>query len=348
VQAAYGVPGAVAAEGARNCAFERCTFAHLGSYAVELGRGSQDNRLSHCTFRDLGAGGVRIGSPDASPNAAEHPRGNLITDCTIADYGRLFMGACGIFIVKSYDNTIRHNEIRDGYYTGISIGWDWGYDPAITKNNVVEHNHVHHIGKLSTGEGPLLSDMGAVYTLGRQPGTVIRNNHFHHIDGRVYGGWGIYFDEGSSEILAERNLVHTTTHGGFHQHYGRDNVVRNNIFAYGRTRQIERSRSEDHRSFTFERNLVVWDEGVGIAGNWDKFNATFRLNQYWPYGKAEPLYAYQSWEQWRGMDEGSVVADPGFVDAKQGDFRFKPGGGPDKSIGFEPWDLEAVGPRPAN
>ena len=40
-----------------------------------------------------------------------------------------------------------------------------------------------------------------------------------------------------------------------------------------------------------------------------------------------------------------MVADPLFVDPENGDFRLKPGS-PAAKIGFEPWDLTAVGPRP--
>jgi hypothetical protein len=350
VQAAHGVPGAVWANAARHCAFESCTFTHLGSYGLELGRACQGNRVSRCTFTDLGAGGIRIGDPAMYATEAEHTRGNEVTDCTISHYGTLFTSGCGIFVGQSYGNRFAHNLIHDGHYTGISIGWTWGYEPSQARDNIIEHNHVHHIGKLSSGDGPVLSDMGAIYLLGPQPGTVIRMNRFHDVAGREYGGWGIYFDEGTSQVLAETNVVYNTTHGGFHQHYGRDNILRNNIFGFGRDRQIERSKSEAHQSYSFERNIVIWNRGTGIAGNWDTYNATFRLNQYAPYGAAEPQFAYQSFEQWqaKGMDKDSVLADPGFVDAEKGDFRFKQGAGPAAGIKFESWDLDNVGPRRAN
>ncbi len=53
----------------------------------------------------------------------------------------------------------------------------------------------------------LLSDGGCIYTLGRQPGTVIKNNHLHGVPqhaGRAPSN-GIFIDEGSCEILVEAN-----------------------------------------------------------------------------------------------------------------------------------------------
>jgi len=66
----------------------------------------------------------------------------------------------------------------------------------------------------------------------------------HHIASHRYGGWGLYNDEGATDTLMENNLVHDTWNAGFHQHYGYFNTVRNNIFAFGNSAQIQASRNE--------------------------------------------------------------------------------------------------------
>jgi len=179
--------------------------------------------------------------------------------------------------------------------------------------------------------------MGGIYTLGVQPGTIIRSNVFHDIAGYRYGGWGIYFDEGSTDILAENNLVYRTTHGGFHQHYGRENVVRNNIFALGRDAQIQRTRPEPHQSFTFERNIIYGREGNLLAGNFSDFHFAFDHNLYWREGGGDIRFANLSRDEWReqGMDQHSLIADPKFVAPEKGDFRLQPDS-PALKLGFVP------------
>jgi parallel beta-helix repeat protein len=182
----------------------------------------------------------------------------------------------------------------------------------------------------------MLSDMGGIYTLGVQPGTVIRGNVFHDINSHGYGGWGIYLDEGSTNILVEDNIVYRTKTGGFHQHYGRENTIRGNIFAFSREGQIIRTRMEDHLSFTFERNIVYWNEGHLLGGKWsDSDHYRLDHNLYFNAAGGPVEFAGSSFAEWqaRGQDQHSIIADPLFRDPSKGDFRLKPGS-PALTLGF--------------
>ncbi len=342
VQAAYDIPGVIRGDFAEDIVLEDCAIRHHGKYGVEFARGCRDIRIVGCEISDMGAGGVKIGEPRVRRDDPDKTFGNTVSDCHIHHIGEVYPAACGIIIFQSGKNRIAHNHIHDTYYTGISNGWTWGYGPTNAGENVIEYNHVHHIGR------GMLSDMGGNYNLGVQPGTVIRNNLFHDITSHGYGGWGIYTDEGSSHILIENNLVYRTKSGGFHQHYGRMNTVRNNIFAYSLIGQVIRTRMEPHLSFTFERNIVYWIEGPLLGSNWSDDRYRLDSNLYWNPGLPADSVRFASWtfSDWRarGQDIHSRIADPRFVNPEKGDFTLRPGS-PAFAMGFKPIDLRDVGPR---
>lgn len=350
-QAAIGVPGAVWGQGVSAAVFDHCRFINLGPYGLELGRGCRSNVIRGCEFGYLGAGGLKLGETAVRSNPLEQSRGNVVTNCHIHHGGRMFHSAIGIWIGQSPDNQLTHNLIHDFYYTGISIGWTWGYGPTLAAGNLVAANQVHHIGVQSDGDGPILSDMGGIYTLGMQPGTRIVNNLWHDIAGFRYGGWGIYFDEGSSSIVARSNVVFRTTHGGFHQHYGATNTVENNIFAFARDHQVQRSRPEPHLGFSFLTNIVYFDSGVLLGGNWSGDQYRLDYNLYFDARLATNAETLKlpagTWRQWRerGHDRNSRIADPLFVNPKKDDFRLRRNS-PAFDLGFQPIDLSNIGPRP--
>jgi len=341
-QAAATVRGTVRAVNSSDGVFEDCVIENAGGYALDFGEGCHRWRVVGNSLLNPGAGGVRIGE-----TRPVNPAGEItFTDNEIARYGRIHAAGVGVLVLHSGKNRIAHNLIHDGYYTGISVGWTWGYTESPCRENVIGFNHVHTIGQ------GLLSDMGGIYTLGPQPGTVIRSNYFHDIVSYDYGGWGLYTDEGSSGIVMENNLVARCKSAGFHQHYGKDNIVRNNVFAWNREHSLMRSREEEHNSFTFERNMVVADSGVLLGSYWANDHFTIDRNCYWDTRHGAKAEAYQfagvSLEQWqaRKHDVHSVVRDPG---VPADGFPVPRDSAVTSAIGFQTNDLpkiNQVGPRP--
>jgi parallel beta-helix repeat protein len=339
-QAAVEIRGDLLFEFARNCVIENCHFVNLAGYGIELGRGAQHIKIQRCEVFDVGGGGVRIGETTRHEEPFDANHSNEVLDCEIHKLGRIFASAIGVFILQSGTNRVAHNHISDLYYTAVSVGWNWGYHQSPCHANIVEFNHLHDIGQ------SLLSDMGAVYTLGIQPGTIIRNNMIHDVSAFTYGGWGLYTDEGSSEILLENNLVYRCKSAGFHQHYGRENIIRNNIFAFDRECQLARSREEAHSSFTIERNIIYFNSGDLLGSVWSNDKFTINNNIYFDTRTTNITFQGATLAQWRarGHDRNSVIADPLFRDAGHLDFRFKENS-PALKMGFKPIDLSTIGPR---
>ncbi len=349
-QAAVTQPAAVELDGARQVAFRDCVFAHMGPHGIWFRKGCRESAVERCHIYDIGGGAVRIGDSKWSKDELpDRLTGKIVVDNNILqEGGRLFRGATGVWIGHASDVQVTHNDIGDFFYTGISMGWTWGYNETATHRNTLAFNHIHHLG------WGVLSDMGGIYTLGRSDGSCISNNVIHDVYSYDYsgrGGWGLYTDEGSAKMVYENNLIYRTKTGNIHQHYGQENVFRNNILAYSMDGQIQRSRIEEHTAFFFTNNIVYWDNAsaafwrghAGAAGTVKDVVADH--NTYWnPQGIASNAFNCGTWKDWQaeGMDTHSQIADPLFRNPAKGDFRLR-SGSPAVKAGFVPFDATLAG-----
>lgn len=316
-QAAASSEASVMLDFADKVKFDRCEIACTGNNGIWFRNSCRNSSLESCYVHDLGIGGVKIGTL-----AIPEDEDNCLTKCITVDNNIIRTGSrvretgVGVTLFQASDCRITHNDVSDFNYSGMSIGWVWGYSHSPSKRNIVNYNHIHHIG------WGVLSDMGGVYTLGTSEGTEVSHNCIHDIYSYGYGGWGLYTDEGSTGIRMEYNLVYNCKSSSFHQHYGKENVIANNILVNGIKAQMEATRPEDHTSFTFCNNIICYTSGVMYGINWDHVNFDSHDNLYWHYGDSVSFNGLplEAWQLATGKDKGSVVADPGFRDLDSGDF----------------------------
>ena len=344
-QAAFEVPAAIYISSSSYINFTDCRFENISYTAVKFDKASKNCNITSCMFNEIGANAIFIHGDFVVPATTKNIN---VTDCHINKYGRIFNNAIGILLTHAIDCNLTNNEIHDGWYTGISVGWNWGYSDNSTNNINISNNLIYDIGN------GWLSDMGAIYTLGIQPDTVISGNIIYNVgcdEGRYgYGGWGIYLDEGSSGMLVENNLVYDCSSETFHQHYGRDNVVRNNIFAFGGEGAFIITKNEEHNSLTLSNNILVVDNAPVYAFDVESDWFIDDSNVYWDYTKGGNVYSGHTMKFFdrkslvpimtMGYFNNAVFSDPLFKDAENRDFTLADNS-PALEAGFKPFKYEA-------
>ncbi len=97
------------------------------------------------------------------------------------------------------------------------------------------------------------------YTLGMSNGTIIDGNKISNVFAFYIFDWGIYLNEGTSNVRVSNNKVYNTGSAGFFQHYGQNNLVTMNYFEISQTKDgaISLGMPEDHLCYSFVNNTVV-------------------------------------------------------------------------------------------
>jgi len=233
-QAARDVPAAFDVVKGQNVVVQYCTFKHLGGYALWFDDGTRDSLATGNTVTDTGAGGIRTGVAVAG-NTAGH---NEISSNAITDTGHVMPAGVGIWVGRSFDNTVKQNLVADTTYSGISVGWDWKSTPGTAGRNTVSNNLLVNIGQ---GE---LADLGGIYAVGASDGTTtISGNLVREVrgfQGYGSGAWGLYGDQLSTNEVVTNNVVVGTDSGGyFLNSLATADQAIGNVFAWGDAAEFE-------------------------------------------------------------------------------------------------------------
>ena len=341
-KAAVKVPGAIRGEGVRDCRFEGCTIAHAGNYAIDWAAAAGATHRRAATSTTWAPAASRSASRRSAPRA--RPAGRTATsstDCHIHDGGHGFHQAVGVWIGQSSDNRVAHNDIHDFDYTGISVRLDLGLRARPGPGQRHRDNHVHDLGtRHAQRHGrhlhprpPAAARSSAATSSTTSPPTATAAGASTSTRGRT-------------EIVAEDNLVYRTTHGGFHQHYGRTTSSATTSSPSAATPSSAALASSRTAHSPSSGISCTGSAGRCLDGDWTDVKANFNHNTYWRTEKPGAIdFAGKTWSQWRtrGADAESRIADPRFIAPERADFRLRPDS-PAFGLGFKPLAADA-GPR---
>lgn len=192
---------------------KNCSFLHLAATGIDLKKGVQDNMTKNNLFSDIGGTAILAGNYGDEGREIHLPfdpkderekcdvifiENNFITNATNEDWGTVGIG-CG-FVSRT---SIRHNEIENVSYSGISLGWGWSPAQNMMKDNRIVANKIHHYGKWNY-------DCAGIYTLSAQQNSIIEDNYIDSIYkspiAHLPSHWFyIYTDEGSSHFTVKNN-----------------------------------------------------------------------------------------------------------------------------------------------
>ena len=241
----YKTPGGVTFSNTHNMVIKNSTFTHMGNTALNFDTGSKNNLIDYNTFKDISGNGIALGGVSV---ADHHPsderkinKGNVISNNDITAIGVEYYGTVGIFITYAQDTLIKHNTIYELPYSGITMGWGWGYVDTLgtpaAKNNTVRGNKIYEIMRT-------LKDGGSIYTLGKQFGSQVIDNYVRASHKHTTGY--LYRDNGSEGFIDSNNVVSSqgtesgstwyitnTSAGGYWN--PNDNIAQNNFYSSGLT-----------------------------------------------------------------------------------------------------------------
>jgi hypothetical protein len=328
-------PLMTAALGCYNCqyvTFNADIISETAGTGIEFTTTDNSSTTAYNTFEngalyDVGGLGIRVGLLPATANTdANVPQFTTVENTLFEGFSRVIPSSPAIVQGAAHDNTYTHNDIYDGYHSGIEVCLAPTCSPGNknssgTFNNVTSYNHVFDLYEGVTDDG------GAIYfaTGGSAfipTGNQIVNNKIHDtsdasiIDSDGYGGYGINLDGSTGLVTVENNLVYRVSAMGINMTHGpqlpnKPNTVTNNIFAYARQGMIANGNpyltnvcpsGGPNLIFNTSSNLFYFDRNA---------TETFYTQYGCDYACGSPLTSLHNWQSnlyWR--TDGAFNTDP--------------------------------------
>lgn len=207
---------AIVVSDSKNVRIELCSISKTADIGVSINGGTNCGIVSSHVF-DTGCGGIYITGGDYYTLAQA---GNYAENNLVHNYDRIKQTYSAGISLSGVGLRASYNTIHDGVHLGIAFGGN---------DNLIEYNDIYDVLKEA-------DDMGAIYT-GRsfvKRGNIVRNNYIHDIESDAKSSWGvygIYLDDLYCGTTIEGNVFSNISGIGVFINGGRDNIVRNNIFA---------------------------------------------------------------------------------------------------------------------
>ncbi|HEX7326439.1 MAG TPA: hypothetical protein VF292_13975 [Rhodanobacteraceae bacterium] len=221
------VPAAVTVSRGRDITFTHDVFEHLGANAIHLADGTQHSTVARSTVTDTAGGGIYVGDVDDyfQNDPALMTLGDKITDDRITHVGQDYSDTVGVWAGYTRGLVIAHNDVGHTPYSGMSIGWGWGYQSACALQaheglktcehgtsyaggNAVIDNHVHDVMRVLHDGGPIYTNGGQ----GEDGAGVYSTLAGNYVEGAHHSNNMLYQDEGSSYWHTYDNVVNDAGH----------------------------------------------------------------------------------------------------------------------------------------
>lgn len=286
--------------------------------------------------------------------------GALISGNSISDVGEVYFESAGIWFQATTGTRVANNLIERAAQFGIAGGSLWGPQDAVY-DAVIEANEVRAANR-ATADGGAIKMMGeqgdSLRSVIRDNLVIDTDELMNHPDGTFWPAryenidewptpisWAIYLDGKASGVTIEANLLLGNI-TGIGVNGGWSNVIRGNIVAAGSGSavRVDDGTGRDWSPPWAEANLVagnlfsidspdtvvayLYAPGHGakyarFAGNLYAGAIGERSFKIWPEVLAHGSYGSPADAAAAGVDEGSVVADPGFIAPDKGDYRLR-------------------------